>query len=148
MSLTDSIRKDMFEEVKSGNTVNADILKLVLADIKNEEIALDKELSEEEIIGVLRKREKKSKDSISQFSEIGRDELVERETEQLHVIERYLPTLMSDEEIEKVVKKVITEKGISDIQSMGTVMGMVMKELNGKADGSAVKSIVQSLLSK
>jgi len=148
MSLTDSIRKDMFEEVKSGNTVNADILKLVLADIKNEEIALDKELSEEEIIAVLRKREKKSKDSISQFSEIGRDELVERETEQLHVIERYLPTLMSDEEIEKVVKKVITEKGISDIQSMGTVMGMVMKELNGKADGSAVKSVVQSLLSK
>ena len=148
MSLTDSIRKDMFEEVKSGNTVNADILKLVLADIKNEEIALDKELSEEEIIGVLRKREKKSKDSISQFSEIGRDELVERETEQLHVIERYLPTLMSDEEIEKVVKKVITENSISGIQSMGIVMGMVMKGLNGKADGSAVKSIVQSLLSK
>lgn len=148
MSLTDSIRKDMFEEVKSGNTVNADILKLVLADIKNEEIALDKELSEEEIIGVLRKREKKSKDSISQFSEIGRDELVKRETEQLHVIERYLPTLMSDEEIEKVVKKVITENSISGIQSMGIVMGMVMKELNGKADGSAVKSVVQSLLSK
>jgi uncharacterized protein YqeY len=148
MSLTDSIRKDMFEEVKSGNTVNADILKLVLADIKNEEIAFDKELSDDEIVGVLRKREKKSKDSIFQFSEIGRNELVKRETEQLHVIERYLPTLMNDEEIEKVVKKVITENSISGIQSMGIVMGMVMKELNGKADGSVVKSIVQSLLSK
>ena len=148
MSLTDSIRKDMFEEVKSGNTVKSDILKLVLADIKNEEIALDKDLTEEEIITVLRRREKKSKDSISEFSKIGRNELVERETEQLQTIQKYLPTLMSEEEITEVVKRIIEEKRVSGVQSMGLVMGMVMKELNGKADGNTVKTIVQSLLSK
>jgi len=148
MSLTDSIRKDMFEEVKKGNTPGADILKLVLADIKNEEIALDKDLSDEEIITVLRRREKKSKDSISEFSKIGRDELVERETEQLQTLQRYLPQLMSDEEIELVVKKVINEKSVTGMQGMGLVMGMVMRELSGNADGNTVKSIVQSLLSK
>jgi len=148
MSLTDSIRKDMFEEVKSGNTVKSDILKLVLADIKNEEIALDKDLTEEEIITVLRRREKKSKDSISEFSKIGRNELVERETEQLQTIQKYLPTLMSEEEITEVVKRIIEEKRVSGVQSMGLVMGMVMKELNGKADGNTVKTIVQSLLSQ
>ncbi len=148
MSLTDSIRKDMFEEVKNGNTAKADILKLVLADIKNEEIALDKDLTDEEIITVLRRREKKSKDSISEFTKIGRTELVERETEQLNCIQKYLPQLMNDEQIMEVVKKVISQSSASGIQSMGIVMGMVMKELNGKADGNAVKNIVQSLLSK
>lgn len=148
MSLTDSIRKDMFEEVKNGNTVKSDILKLVLADIKNEEIALDKDLTEEEIITVLRRREKKSKDSISEFGKIGREELVKRETEQLETIQKYLPQLMSDEEISEVVKKVIAQNNVSGIQSMGLVMGMVMKELSGKADGNAVKNVVSSLLSK
>ncbi|HNW23495.1 MAG TPA: GatB/YqeY domain-containing protein [Candidatus Dojkabacteria bacterium] len=148
MSLTDSIRKDMFEEVKKGNTTGADIFKLVLADIKNEEIALDKDLTDEEIVTVLRRREKKSKDSISEFSKIGRDELVKRETEQLETLQRYLPQLMSDEEIELVVKKVINEKSVTSIQGMGLVMGMVMKELSGKADGNTVKSIVEKLLSK
>jgi len=138
----------MFEEVKKGNTTGADILKLVLADIKNEEIALDKDLSDEEIVTVLRRREKKSKDSISEFSKIGRDELVKRETEQLETLQRYLPQLMSDEEIELVVKKVINEKSVTSIQGMGLVMGMVMKELSGKADGNTVKSIVEKLLSK
>ncbi|MBP6976564.1 GatB/YqeY domain-containing protein, partial [Candidatus Dojkabacteria bacterium] len=134
--------------VKRGNTPGADILKLVLADIKNEEIALEKDLSDEEIITVLRRREKKSKDSISEFSKIGRDELVERETEQLQTLQRYLPQLMSDEEIELVVKKVINEKSVTGMQGMGLVMGMVMRELSGNADGNTVKSIVQSLLSK
>jgi len=138
----------MFEEVKNGNTAKADILKLVLADIKNEEIALDKDLTDEEIITVLRRREKKSKDSISEFTKIGRTELVERETEQLNCIQKYLPQLMNDEQIMEVVKKVISQSSASGIQSMGIVMGMVMKELNGKADGNAVKNIVQSLLSK
>lgn len=148
MSLTENIRKDMFEESKSGNSIHADILKLVLADIKNEEIALEKELSDEDVIKVLRKQEKKIKDSINEFTKMNRQDLIEKEKEQLCVIEKYLPALMSEEDITKVVEKVITQSNSTGVGSMGLVMGSVMKELNGKADGNTVKNIVQSLLSK
>ncbi len=148
MSLTENIRKDMFEESKSGNSIHADILKLVLADIKNEEISLGKELNDEDVIKVLRKQEKKIKDSINEFTKMNRQDLIEKEKEQLCVIERYLPALMSKEDITKVVEKVITQTGNTGVQSIGLVMGSVMKELNGKADGNTVRNIVQSLLSK
>ncbi len=147
MSLTQNIRKDMFEASKSGNTVHADILKLVLADIKNEEISLGKELSDEEVIKVIRKQEKKVKDSITEFTKMNREELVARETEQLNIIEKYLPALMSEEDITKVVKQVLAKTDVQSVQNMGLVMGLVMKELGGKADGNTVKGIVQKLLS-
>ncbi len=148
MSLVDNIRKDMFEEAKSGNSIHSDILKLVLADIKNEEISLGKELGDDDVIKVLRKQEKKVKDSISEFTKMNRQDLIDREKEQLTVIERYLPALMSEEDILKVATQVINQNNFSGMQSMGIAMGMVMKELNGKADGNTVKNIVQSLLSK
>lgn len=137
----------MFEASKSGNTVHADILKLVLADIKNEEISIGEELSDEEVIKVIRKQEKKVKDSISEFTKMNREDLVAKESEQLGIIEKYLPALMSEEEITKIVKHVIEKTDINGVQSMGLVMGAVMKELGGKADGNTVKSIVQKLLS-
>lgn len=147
MSLTQNIRKDMFEESKAGNSVNSDILKMVLADIKNEEITLEKELTDEDVLKVMRKQEKKIQDSISEFTKMNRQDLIDKETEQLNVIKKYLPALMSEEDITKVVKKVIGDSGVSGLQSMGLVMGNVMKELNGKADGNTVRNIVQRLLS-
>lgn len=147
MSLTQNIRKDMFEESKAGNSVNSDILKMVLADIKNEEISLGKELTDEDVLKVMRKQEKKIQDSISEFTKMNRQDLIDKETEQLNVIKKYLPALMSEEDITKVVKKVIGDSGASGLQGMGLVMGNVMKELNGKADGNTVRNIVQRLLS-
>ncbi len=148
MSLTDIIRKDMFNASKEGNSTNVDILKLVLAEIKNEEISLGKQLSDEDVLKVLRKQEKKIKDSISDFTKMEREDLVSKETQQLEVVEKYLPKLMTEDEIEGVVSKILLDSGIQGIQSMGLVMGMAMKELNGKADGNTVKEIVGKLLSK
>ncbi len=147
MSLTQNIRKDMFEASKAGNSVHADILKMVLADIKNEEISLEKELTDEDVLKVMRKQEKKIQDSISEFTKMNRQDLIDKETEQLNIIKKYLPDLMSEEDITKVVIKIIGDSGVSGLQSMGLVMGNVMKELNGKADGNTVKNIVQRLLS-
>lgn len=137
----------MFEESKAGNSVNCDILKMVLADIKNEEISLEKELTDEDVIKVIRRQEKKIQDSISEFTKMNRQDLIDKETEQLNVIKKYLPALMSEEDITKVVKKVIADTGATGLQSTGLVMGNVMKELNGKADGNTVRNIVQRLLS-
>jgi uncharacterized protein YqeY len=147
MSLIQDIRKDMFKASKEGEADVSNILKMVLADVKNEEKALGKELNDEEVQKIMRKQIKKINDSITEFKQMGRDELVQKEQTQLEVLEGYLPALMSVEEIEKVVKRVIEENEIESIRDMGKVMGMVMKELEGKADGNTVRESVQKLLS-
>jgi len=148
MSLLETIKKDMIEASKKGDVDSTNILKLAIASIKNEEIAKGSKLSDEEILKVLRKEESKIKDSIAEFTKMGRKDLIERESRQLKVISSYLPNLMSREEIEKVVSKAVADTHAEGLKSMGAVMGIVMKELNGKADGSVVKEVVQEFLSK
>ena len=148
MSLLETIRKDMIEASKKGDVDSTNILKLAIASIKNEEIAKGSKLSDEEILKVLRKEESKIKDSIAEFTKMGRKDLIERESRQLKVISSYLPKLMSREEIEKVVLKVVADTHAEGLKSMGAVMSIVMKELQGKADGSTVKEVVQEFLSK
>lgn len=148
MSLLETIRKDMIEASKKGDVDSTNILKLAIASIKNAEIAKGDKLSDEEILKVLRKEESKIKDSIAEFTKMGRKDLIERESRQLKVISSYLPKLMSREEIEKVVSKTVADTHAEGLKSMGAVMGIVMKELNGKADGSVVKEVVQEFLSK
>ncbi len=147
MSLVEDIRKDMFNASKIGNSSESDILKMVLATVKNEEISKGEKLTDEEVVKVLRRESKKVEDSITEFTKMGREDLLEKEKNQLEVLKRYLPALMDATQVETVVKKVITESGAKDQREMGKVMGMVMKELNGKADGNVVREIVQKLLS-
>ena len=148
MSLLETIRKDMIEASKKGDVDSTNILKLAIASIRNEEIAKGDKLSDEEILKVLRKEESKIKDSITEFTKMGRKDLIERESRQLKVISSYLPKLMGREEIEKVVSKAVADTHAEGLKSMGAVMGIVMKELNGKADGSVVKEVVQEFLSR
>lgn len=147
MSLLEDIRKDMFSASKQSNTVEADILKMVIAEIKNEEISKGEKLTEEEILKVLRKESKKVQDSINEFTKIGRDDLVAKEKAQLEVLNRYLPAMLDESKVREVVEGVISKSGAQDMRDMGRVMGMVMKELNGQADGNTVKDIVSELLS-
>jgi len=147
MSLDQDIRKDMFNASKSGNVLESDILKMVLASVKNEEIEKGEKLKDEEIIKVIRKESKKIEDSINEYTKMNRMDLVEKEKVQLEILQKYLPALMEESEIREVVKKVITESNASSLKEMGMIMGIAMKELNGKADGNTVKNIVQELLS-
>ena len=146
MSLSEDIKKDMLTALKSGKKEKSQTLKMVVATIKNAQIESDKELTDKEVEKILRKESKKIEDSIDQYQKMGRDDLVKKEKEDLEIIQEYLPDLMSDEEIKKVVEKKIEDMGAKDMRDMGKVMGAVMKELDGKADGNTVKNIVQSLL--
>lgn len=147
MSLVDTLRKDMFQASKDGDVNKSDILKMALASIKNAQIEVEKELSDTDIEKILRKEVKKVKDSIEQFEKMGREDLLSKEKSQLEVLESYLPELMGEDEVRKVVEKKIDELGAKDMKDMGKVMGVVMKELDGKTDGNTVKNIVQELLS-
>ena len=146
MSLLETLRKDMITATKAGNTDVIQTLKMVLATIKNIQIDSEKELTDTDIQKILRKETKKIEDSISQYSKMGREDLVENEKKDLETIKKYLPELMSEEAIKKVVSMTIKKTGAQDIREMGKVMGIVMKELNGKADGNIVKNMVQEML--
>ncbi len=145
MSLVETLRKDMFDATKNSEKDRVDILKMAMASIKNEEVRVGKELNDEDAVKVLRKETSKIKDSIDQYEKINRADLLEREKAQLAVLEQYLPKLMSEDEIRELVSKKITELNATS-HDFGKVIGSVMKELNGKADGNVVKDIVQSLL--
>lgn len=146
--MLESLRKDMFEASKVKDTHKVDILKMAMASVKNQEVEVGKSLSDEEIIAVLRKESKKVSDSIEQFKIMGRDDLLGKEQYQLEILESYLPQLMSKDDVEKFVREKISEFGTVTENDMGKVMGAVMNELKGKADGSLVKDVVQGILSK
>jgi uncharacterized protein YqeY len=147
MSLVDNLRKDMFQASKEGQKEKSEILKMALAEIKNAQIEVKDELKDVEIEGILRREVKKIKDSIEQFEEMGRDDLVAKETIQLEVLQSYLPKPLTEDEIREVVKNKIEMLGAESMREMGKVMGAAMKEFEGKADGNTVKEIVQELLS-
>jgi len=142
MSLIDTFRKDMISATKDGNTDKLDILKLALASMINAQKASSEELKDVDFEKILKKEVKKVKDSIEQFSAIGRMELADREKRQLEVLESYLPKEMSSEDVAKIVKRIISEIKPEGSKDMGRVMGVVMKEVAGRADGNVVKEIV------
>jgi hypothetical protein len=146
MSLFEQIQKDMITALKSGYKETSQTLKMLIASIKNAQIESKEDLTDEEIQKILRKETKKIKDSIEQYKQMDRKDLVEKEQKDLKTVQKYLPELMSEEAIKKVVTERIEELEASNMQDMGRVMGAVMKELEGKADGNTVKDIVQSQL--
>lgn len=146
--MLETLRKDMFEASKVKDTHKVDILKMAMASVKNQEVEVGKSLSDEEVLAVLRKESKKVSDSIEQFKIMGRDDLLGKEQYQLEILESYLPQLMSKDDVEKFVREKISEFGTVTENDMGKVMGAVMNELKGKADGRLVKDVVQGILSK
>ena len=136
----------MFSASKEGNTEKADILKMAMASIKNAQLASEEKLSDADMEKILRKEVKKVQDSIAQFTQMGRNDLAEREKHQLEVLEQYLPKQMSEEDVEKVVKAKVEELKPEGMRDMGKVMGAVMKEIGGNADGNVVREMVQKHL--
>ncbi len=146
MSISENIRKDMFIASKEGRVDESNILKMAIAAVKNAEIEAGKELDDSEVEKILRKEYKKITDAIEQYEKMGREDLLSTEKAQLEVLNRYLPQLLSVEEVTEVVKKKIAELGVSEMRDMGRVMGAVMAEVGSRTDGNTVKNLVSGLL--
>ena len=142
MSLIDTFRKDMISATKDGNTDKLDRLKLALASMINAQKAASEELKDVDFEKILKKEVNKVKDSIEQFSAIGRMELANREKRQLEVLESYLPKEMSSEDVAKIVKRIISEIKPVGLEEMGKVMSEGMKDVACRADGNVVKDVV------
>jgi uncharacterized protein YqeY len=146
MSISENIRKDMFTASKEGRVDESDILKMALAAIKNVEIEVGKELEDSEVEKILRKEARKITDAIDQYTKMGRADLLAKEKAQLEILDKYLPQLLTEDEVRVVVKNKIAELGITEMRDMGRLMGAVMAEIGTVTDGNTVKSIVSELL--
>lgn len=148
MGLKDQIKSDLKNSMKSGDNVSRGVLRLLNSDIKNAEIEKRKELSDNEIIEVVKRSIKRRKDSIEQYKKGGRKDLVDQEEKELKVLEKYMPEQMSEKETRVVIQDVIRKSGATSASDFGKVMGAAMKEFKGKADGNLVSKIVKEELGK
>ena len=141
------IRDDLRTAMKAKDVLRRDTLRLVQAAIKNAEIEKRAELDEPAIAVVLQKQVKQRQESIVQFKQGGRQDLVDKEQAELAILETYLPEQLSRDDILAKVKALIAEIGAEGPQQKGKVMGPLMAELRGKADGRLVNEVVDELLS-
>lgn len=151
MTIHETLKKGIPDALRAKDEVRLRTLRSVVTLMTNEVVAKkrkpDEFLTDEEALVVLKRAANQRKDSIQQFTAAGRNELAEPEVEELAVIESYLPTLMSREEIEPIAKAKMAELGVSSKADAGRFTGALMQELKGKADGGDVKAVVDSLLS-
>jgi uncharacterized protein YqeY len=147
MTLHETIKAQLKEAMKAKDAVRLRVVRGLLTAFMNELVASSRTpqdlLTDEEALAVIKRSAKQRKESITQYEAAGRPELAAPEKEELVVLESYLPQMMSIDEITPIVEAKKAELGIEDKSKMGMLVGAVMKELAGKADGGDVKTVVE-----
>lgn len=146
MTLFERIDADLKEAMKAKDEMVLSSLRMVRSALKNKQIEVQHDLSDEESLVVLRTMVKQYRDALEDFSASGRQDLVEKQTREISILEKYLPAAMPEAELTAICERMIAEQNAT-AKDMGRVMGLVMKEVNGRADGNTVRAIVQRLLS-
>lgn len=145
------ISDDLKEAMRARDKVRLRTLRALQTALREKEIAEqagEGGLSEEQELGIIQKQAKQRKEAIEQYEKADRADLVEKEQEELDVIEEYLPRQLDDDEIRAAVDEIIDETGASSMKDMGRVMGAAMQRLRGRAEGRRVQEIVQHALSQ
>ncbi|PIP87369.1 glutamyl-tRNA amidotransferase [Candidatus Campbellbacteria bacterium CG22_combo_CG10-13_8_21_14_all_36_13] len=147
--LHEQIQKEVQEAMKAREELKLSVLRGMLSSFTNELVATKRKptekLTDDEVIGVIRRLAKQRKESIEQFRAGNREDLASKEAEELAILETYLPKMMDIEEIKAIVIKKKEELDINDKSKMGILMGAIMKDLKGKADGNDVKNVIESI---
>ena len=146
MSLKTELQTDLKAAMRDGDKPKRDTLRLLMAAIKQEEVDNRITLDDEGVLAILTKQVKQRRESIADYEKAGQLDQVEQEKYEMALIETYLPQMMSQAEIEPIVAQIIADSGVTDIKGMGQVMGKVMTQLQGKADGRLVNQIVRQQL--
>jgi len=146
MGLKEELNDQMKASMKSGDKVRLSTIRMLLSEIKNAEIAKRGELTDEELMAVISKEAKVRKESIEEFSKGGRQDLVDKESKELKVLEEYLPEQMSEDELRRTIGETIEQVGASSPGDIGKVMGSLMPRIRGKADGKLANQIAREML--
>lgn len=149
MKLKDRIQEDMKDAMRSGDSDQLKVIRLILSAVKQIEIDTRKTIEEDsEILTILNKMVKQRRDSITQFEQGNRKDLVEIELTEITVLEKYLPEQLSENEIDELIDQSITESSAEDITKMGAVMSILKEKVSGRADMGIISQKVKAHLSK
>ena len=147
MTLKERLREDLTTAIKARDGLRSSTLRMVLTSITNAEVAgkESRELTDEDVLGVLTSESKKRREAAEAFADAGRDEQAEKEKAEAAVIADYLPEQLTTEEIDALVQDTIDELGVRDdgMKAMGRVMGVLTPKTKGRADGGAVAAAVR-----
>lgn len=147
-SLKARLQVDLKTAMKEKDAPRRDAIRLLVSELKNREIDLQRELNGDEEIRLLQTQAKQRNDAIEQFRAGGRDDLVARDEQQLAIIESYLPSQMSDDELATFVDEGITATGAEGPKDMGKVMGLLAKQADGRVDGRRLSEAVRARLAR
>ncbi|MFA5072671.1 MAG: GatB/YqeY domain-containing protein [Nitrospirota bacterium] len=146
MELRERIDSETKHALKAGAKEKVSTLRMLSAALKNKQIDKRRTLSEEEIIETVRSLIKQRKDSIEQFAKGGRQDLVDKETAEVTVLEVYLPAQVSREELEAMVRDAVSQTGAQGSRDMGKVMKALIPLVGGRADGKLISELVKNAL--
>lgn len=150
MSLKDRIGEDIKTAMKAKDKVRLETVRSIKKAILEKEVSVrpsgQAELTEAQEMEILVQLAKQRRDSIAQYQQAGRTDLVDQESQELAILEEYLPKQLSDTEVEQAIAEIIAQVGATSAKDMGKVMGPAMQQLKGKADGQKVQAIVKAKL--
>ena len=147
MTLKKKMDQEMILAAKAKDKIRLSALRMFKSGLHNREIDLKRELNDAEFLQLLSAMVKQRKDSIEQFEKGGRPDLVEKEEAELKVIQEFMPTPMSETELDAMIAEAIRETGAANVRDMGKVMATLMPKVTGKADGKMVGEKVKAHLS-
>jgi uncharacterized protein len=145
------LKEELKQSMLNKDSERTSALRMVISALGYYEIqkgGAGYEATEEDVEAVIQKEAKQHRDSIEQFKAAGRDELVEKESKELAMLEAFLPAQMGEEEIQKLVQDAVQKSGASSPADIGKVMGILMPQVKGKADGGLVSKLVKEALTK
>ena len=144
--LRETLDSDLKKAMRNKEALKRTVLRTMLSEIRNAEINSQTTLDDEGIISVLTKQVQQRKDSVEAYEAANRQDLVAKESEEINIISVYLPEQLPQEEIEQIIDSAISQSGASSLDDMGKIMGLVMPQVRGRADGKIVNTIVTSKL--
>lgn len=145
-SIKDRIREDLKASMKAKDKARLNVIRMMMAAVKQREVDERIELDDAQVIVILDKMLKQRRESIAQFSQAGRDELVVIEEQEILVIQNFLPQPLTEQEVSSLITDAITQTGASSIKDMGKVMGLIKPKMQGRTDMSTVSVKIKELL--
>lgn len=147
MNLVNRIDEDMKSAMRAKDRESLSTIRSIKAAFQNEQINKGNELSSDEEIAILSREKKQRLESIAEFKNADRNDLIEKTENEIKIIDNYLPEQLTDDEVKKIVNETIKEVDAQSMQDMGTVMGAVMPKVAGQADGTKINQLVREILS-
>ena len=146
MTLKQKLQEDLKTSMKNKDTLRKSVITLIRSSIKQVEVDKRIELNDDDVIDIISKQLKQRNDSLEQFLDAGREDLVEETRSEIEVLKEYLPQQLSEEELNEIVKQTISEVGATSMKDMVKIMSVIKPKTKGRADGKLINKLVKENL--